>query len=185
VLNIVNSGAEALLIALDPGSLSTALNGLRASGFKGPICSDGGSAGVGGLTNIGAASPEASNGFVATLQTALPTSKDPFVLNWKKQFDAYDGKFKEAGPGFSLQGYAYVIALARLIERLNGDLSRENFHKVAESLKGNPIKLGAVPEISCGPLPGGHTCATGAGLATFDSATKTWTQTQEFRRPKQ
>ncbi|WP_258305043.1 hypothetical protein, partial [Escherichia coli] len=79
VLNIVKSGAEALMVSLDPGSLSTALNGLHDSGFKGPICSDGGSAGVGGLTNVGAANPEASNGFLATLQLSLPTSEDPTV----------------------------------------------------------------------------------------------------------
>jgi branched-chain amino acid transport system substrate-binding protein len=184
-LNIVNSGAEALLISLDPGSLSTALNGLRSSGFNGPICSDGGSAGVGGLTNVGAANPTASNGFLATLQTALPISEDPFVLNWRKQFDSYSGKFKDSAPGFSFQGYAYVMALARLIERLNGDLSRNNFHKVAESLVAKPISLGVIPEIACGPLPGGHTCAKGAGLARFDGTKRSWSQIQSFRSPKE
>lgn len=185
VLNIVKSGAEALMVSLDPGSLSTALNGLHDSGFMGPICSDGGSAGVGGLTNVGAANPEASNGFLATLQLSLPTSEDPTVQEWKTRFDNYSGQFKDGAPGFSLQGYSYTMALAQLIERLNGDYSRENFHAVTEALHQNPIKMSLMPEVACGPLPGGHTCAKGAGMAQFDSAAKTWNQIQDFRSPQE
>lgn len=183
IINLVNNGADSLLVALDAGSLSIALNLLHDQGFKGPICSDGLAAGVGGLSNVGAASPEASDGFVAALPTALPDAEDPAVDRWRESIASYQGQFKDAAPGFSLQGYSYMMALAEVIDRLDGDLSRDHFHAVAEGLESDPILLGSIPEIACGPLPEGHTCARGAGLAEFDSAAKTWVQLSGFEKP--
>ena len=183
VLNVINSGAQGLLIALDPASLGTALNLLRDGGYKGLICSDGGSAGVGSLSNIGAANADAATGFLATMQTALPESEDPTVTEWRKLRESYNGRFKGGAANYSLQSYLYTMAFAELIHRLDGNYTRENFHKVAEGLKSKPIKLTAMPEVECGPLPGGHTCSTGAGLAIFDGHTKKWAQTEDFKRP--
>jgi ABC-type branched-subunit amino acid transport system substrate-binding protein len=183
ILNVINSGAQGLLISLDSGSLGTALNLLHDGGYKGLICSDGGSAGVGSLSNVGAANPDAATGFLAAMQTALPESNDPAVKEWLKLRESYNGRFKGGAANYSLQSYLYTMAFAELIHRLEGDYTRENFHKVAEGLKNKPMKLSAMPEVECGPLPGGHTCSTGAGLAVFDGGTKKWTQIEDFKRP--
>ena len=67
---------------------------------------------------------------------------------------------------------------------MNGDLSWDNFHAVAESLQDDPILTGAMPPIACGPrAEGGHTCASGAGLSEYDYETGTWTQVREFQAP--
>ena len=186
VLNVIKSGAQGVIVGLDPATLPTTLNSLHESGFSGPICSDGGSAGVGSMGGVGASTPDAHNGFLSAMQTALPNSDAPAALTWKKAADAYTGEFKNnADPAFSLQGYAYTMAFGELIGRLKGNLSHDNFRKVAEDTRNNPIKNGIMPDVVCGPIPGGHTCAKSAGLAKLDAKTKTWTQIQPFQTPKE
>ena len=87
-------------------------------------------------------------------------------------------------PNFSEQTYLHSITFFEVIDRLEGDLSWDNFHAVAESLHSDPIVTGAMPPIACGPrAEGGHACASGAGLSEYDYETETWTQIREFQAP--
>ena len=104
--------------------------------------------------------------------------------------DAYDGPGKDGGRNFSLQTYSYTVAFIQLVDSLDGNYSYDNFHATAEALADNPIVLPSIPPASCGPLPGGHSCAAGAGLAQYNAADDpdgdgvgTWVQIRDFQAP--
>ena len=67
------------------------------------------------------------------------------------------------------------------MDRLEGDYSYDNFHAVAETLVDDPITVPSIPPVACGPLPGGHSCASGAGVAVYDAETESWTQVRPFQ----
>ncbi len=184
VLAVIDSGAEAVLTALDNAQNGLVLDQFHEAGFDALVCSDAGSSGAGGLNTVGLANPEAADGYLGALQVALPDGDAPFVQTWRELWDAYDGPGKDGGaPNFSLQTYSIATAFFELVDRLDGDYSYENFHATAESLAADPILVPSIPPVACGPLPGGHSCASGAGVAQYDAATESWTQVRAFQAP--
>lgn len=185
VLAVIDSGAGGVLTALDNAQNGLILDQFHEAGFEALVCSDAGSAGSGGLNTVGLANPEAADGYLGALQVALPDSDDPFVTAWSALWDAYDGPGKEGGAAnFSLQTYSISRAFFELWDQLQGDYSYDNFHAVAETLVDSPIQVPSIPPIACGPLPGGHSCAAGAGVAQYDAASETWTQVRDFQAPQ-
>ena len=182
VLAVIDSGAGGVLTALDNAQNGLVLDQFNEAGFDALVCSDAGSAGTGGANTVSLANPEAADGYIGAMQVAAPDSTDAFVVSWAALWDAYDGPGKEGGaPNFSLQAYSITRAFFELWDRLDGDYSYDNFHATAELLVDDPIMIPSIPPVACGPLPGGHSCASGAGIATYDAATETWTQVRSFQ----
>ena len=184
VLAVIDSGAEAVLTALDNAQTALVFEQFHDAGFDALVCSDAGSSGVGTQDTVALAIPEATDGFLSALQVALPDGDHEFVQHWRDLWDAYDGPGNEGGaPRFSLQSYSITAAFFKLFDRLDGDYSYRNFHATAEALTGDPILVPSISPVACGALPGGHSCGSGAGIAQYDAASKTWTQVRSFQRP--
>ncbi len=184
VLSVIDSGADAVLTALDGTQNGLVLDQFHEAGFDPLVCSDQGSAGAGGQTTVGLAVPEAADGYLGGLQGALPDSDMEFVQHWLAMWEAYDGPGAGSlAPNFSLQTYSITRAFFELWDRLDGDYSYEHFHATAEAMADDPILIPAMPVLACGPLPGGHGCASGAGIAEYDAETMSWTQVREFLPP--
>ena len=184
VLAVIDSGAEAVLTALDNAQNGLVLDQFHEAGFDALVCSDAGSSGAGGQNTVGLANPEAADGYLGALQVALPDGDHEFVQHWRGLWDAYDGPGKDGGaPNFSLQTYSIITAFFELFDRLDGNYSYENFHATAEALTNDPILVASIPPVACGTLPGGHSCASGAGVAQYDAATESWSQVRGFQQP--
>ena len=184
VLAVIDSGADAVLTALDGTQNGLVLDQFHEAGFDPWVCSDQGSAGTGGQTTVGLANPEAADGYFGALQTALPDADNEFVQHWAAMWEAYDGPGAGSlAPNFSLQTYSLSVAFYELFDRLDGDYSYENFHATAEMLINDPIIVPSIAPVACGPLPGGHSCVFGAGIAEYDADTQTWTQVRGFLSP--
>ena len=180
VLAVIDSGADAVLTALDNAQNGLVLDGFHEAGFNPMVCSDAGSSGAGGGNTVSLATPEAADGYLGALQVALPDTDSDFVNAWRDLWAAYEGPGKDGAANFSLQTYSIAQAFFQLIDRLDGNYSYENFHAVAETLVDDPILVPSIPPIACAPLPGGHQCAAGAGVSSYDSSTETWTQVKPF-----
>ena len=122
---------------------------------------------------------EAAEGFLGGMQADTVSTNNPAVEHWR-ELAKKSGK-PQAESGFSLQTYSFVQAFAELVKRMGDDVSYANFQKTAEGLKSDPIKLGSIPDIECGPLPDGHTCARQAGIAKYTGGK--WVVEQEFMAP--
>jgi len=168
-----------VLLAEDNTSVALILKAVRAQGFTGPVFADQGGAGTGGTSTVGPAGA-AAEGFLAGMQADTVSTDNPDVEHWRGLAKA-SGK-PQAESGFSLQTYSFVKAFAELVKRMGPDMSYANFTKTAEGLKSNPIKLGSIPDIECGPLPDGHTCAVQAGIAKFTGGK--WAVEQPFTAPQ-
>jgi len=178
VNNVVAADPDALLIASDNTQVALILQQLRGQGITIPVFADQGGAGTGGPSAVGPAG-DAAEGFIGGVQADVVSTDNPDVEHWRGLAQQYDGE--EGESGFSLQTYSYLKAFAELLERMGDDLSYENFHAVAEGLVDDPISVGSVPDIECGPLPDGHTCVRQAGLAVYTNGA--WETLQEFQAP--
>ena len=185
VLNVIASGAEGIVAGVDNIQNALILQILAENNSDALLCSDQGAAGSGGQNAVGPAE-EAADGFLGALQVALPDTDSPLMSQWRALRNAYCDSISDEcqAPNFSEQTYLHSITFFEVIDRLEGDLSWDNFHAVAENLHSDPIVTGAMPPIACGPrADGGHACASGAGLSEYDYETETWTQIREFQAP--
>ncbi|MXZ29526.1 MAG: ABC transporter substrate-binding protein [Acidimicrobiia bacterium] len=185
VLNVIASGAEGIVAGVDNIQNALILQILAENNSPALLCSDQGAAGSGGQNAVGPAE-EAADGFLGALQVALPDTDSPLMSQWRALRNAYCDSISDEcqAPNFSEQTYLHSITFFEVIDRLDGDLSWDNFHAVAESLRDDPIETGAMPPIGCGPrAEGGHACASGAGLSEYDYETESWTQIREFQAP--
>jgi branched-chain amino acid transport system substrate-binding protein len=179
VNNVAAAKPDAVLVGVDNTSAALILKQLRAQGFTGPVFADQGGAGTGGPSTVTPAGA-AAEGFLGGMQADTVSTNNPYVEHWRTLAKA--SGLPQAESGFSLQTYSFVKAFAELVKRMGPDMSYANFTKTAEGLKSNPIKLGSIPAIECGPLPDGHTCAVQAGIAKFTGGK--WTVEQPFTAPQ-
>ncbi len=179
VNNVLAAKPDAVLLAEDNTSVALILKQLRAAGMNGPVFADQGGAGTGGPSAVGPAGA-AAEGFLGGMQADTVSTDNPAVEHWRTLAKQYQGP--QGQSGFSLQTYSYVMAFAALVKRMGDDLSYANFTKTAEGLAEDPIKLGMIPDIQCGPLPDGHTCAIQAGIAKYTGGK--WTVEQKFMAPQ-
>lgn len=186
VLNMRDAGAEAIMLSTDNVQAALIMQETQALGYDVFLCADNGGGGTGGPNTVSSAGA-AADGFVGGLQVALPTSTDnDAVTAWRELAEAYTGEGEaQKTSNFSLQTYYYTRALIDIIDRLDGDLAYERFHEVAESLVDEPLDLGALPALACGPLPDGHGCASGAALAEYSVDDESWTIVRDFAEPNQ
>lgn len=182
VLNLRDAGAEAIMLATDNTQASLVMQQTDQLGYDVLLCADNGGGGTGGPNSVGPAGA-AAEGFLGALQQELPTSEDnEAVAAWRTLAEAYTGQGSgQKLSNFSLQTYYYTRALFELLDRLEGDLAYENFHAEAEALADDPLDLGALPALACGPMPDGHSCANGAALAQYDVAAQAWSVVRDFQ----
>ncbi len=178
VNNAVAANPDCLIIASDNTQVALILQQLRGQGITIPVFADQGGAGTGGPSAVGPAG-DAAEGFIGGVQADVVSTDNPDVEHWRELAKQYAGEQGESG--FSLQTYSYLKAFAELLTRMGDDLSYDNFNATAESLVDDPISVGSVPDIECGPLPGGHTCVRQAGLAVFTGGA--WQTLQPFQPP--
>ena len=186
VLNVIASGAEGIVVGGDGIQTALILQLLKENNSNARLCTDQGAGGTGGQSTVGPAD-NAADGFLGALQVALSDTDSPLMSQWRALRNAYCDSISDEcqAPNFSEQTYLHSITFFEVVDRLEGDLSWDNFHATAESLWANPIETGAMPPIGCGPqAEGGHACASGAGIAEYDLETGTWTQIREFQSPK-
>lgn len=180
VNKVVAAKPDALLIASDNTQVALILQQLRGQGVTIPVFADQGGAGTGGPSAVGPAGA-AAEGFIGGVQADVVSTDNPDVEHWRELAKKYTGEQGESG--FSLQTYSYLKALAQLLTRMGDDLSYTNFNSTAEGLVDDPISIGSVPDIECGPLPDGHTCVRQAGLAIFTGGA--WQTLQGFQAPQE
>ena len=148
VLAVIDSGAEGVLTATDNAQNGLIMDQFFEAGFDPLMCSDAGSSGAGGQNTVGLANPDAADGYLGTLQVALPDTDSPFVNNWRDLWDAYDGPGKEGGaPNFSLQSYSITVAFFEAWDRLilEKAFPTLNFRQISKAIL-------ALPRFSAGNL---------------------------------
>ena len=186
VLNVIASGAEGIVVGGDGIQTALILQLLKENNSNARLCTDQGAAGTGGQSTVGPAD-NAADRFLGALQVSLSDTDTPLMSQWRALRNAYCDSISDEcqAPNFSEQTYLHSITFFEVLNRLDGDLSWDNFHATAENLWVNPIETGAMPPIGCGPqADGGHACASGAGIAEYDLETGTWTQIRPFAAPK-
>lgn len=184
VLNLRDAGAEAIMLSTDNTQASLVMQQADQLGYDVFLCADNGGGGTGGQNTVGPAGA-AATGFLGALQQQLPTSEDnEAVQAWRTLAEQYTGQGEgQKLSNFSLQTYYYTRAFFEILDRLEGDLAYDSFHAEAETLVDEPLDLGALPALACGPLPEGHSCANGAALAEYDAGTQAWTVVRDFQPP--
>lgn len=182
VLNLRDAGAEAIMLATDNTQASLVMQQVEQLGLDVRLCADNGGGGTGGPNSVGPAGA-AADGFLGALQQQLPSEEsNEAVASWRALAEEYSGQGSgQALSNFSLQTYYYTRGLFEILDRLEGELAYENFHAEAEGLADDPLDLGALPALACGPLPDGHSCADGAALAEYDATAEEWTVVRDFQ----
>jgi len=178
VLRIRDAGAECIIMATDNVQVALVLKKIQELGLNIKVASDNGAGGTGGTNMVGLAGT-AANGFVGGLQVNLPTDLSATgVKQWRTVADK--SSLPQATNNFSLQTYTYTKAFFKAIARLGDDL---NWNRLFAELETTRVKtLGASPDITCGPLPTGRSCAKGAALAQYNNGT--WTIVAPFGAPE-
>lgn len=124
------------------------------------------------------APPGAAEGILAAASQGLDNFDDELTAQWHAMTDGTHRTY------LGLEAYSYAIALFALWERLDGDLSYDNFHETAENLTQDPIRLPTLPTLTCGPPPAGHSCASTAAIVRYtDNAATEWEVIRGFDAP--
>lgn len=180
VLRIRDAGAECAVMATDNVQVALVLKKIQELGLKIKVASDNGAGGTGGTNMVGLAG-EAADGFVGGLQVNLPTDLSQVgVKAWRTVADK--SSLPQATNNFSLQTYTYTKSFFKAVERLGEDL---NWNRLFQLLETTAVKnQGAAPDFTCGALPTGRSCAKGAALAQYSTATKEWTIVSPFGAPQ-
>jgi hypothetical protein len=166
-----------VLLAEDNTSVALILKALRAQGFTGPVFADQGGAGTGGTSTVGPAGA-AAEGFLAGMQADTVSTNNPDVEHWRSLAKASGKPEPRAASrcrptASSGRSPNWSSAWARHVLR--------ELHQDRRGLKSNPIKLGSIPDIECGPLPDGHTCAVQAASRSSQAASGPWSSPSRGR----
>jgi branched-chain amino acid transport system substrate-binding protein len=175
VLNCKNANPDVIIVGSDNSQMTLILQQVKKLGMNVVVAGDQGPTAAGG-TQVTKPAGDAAEGLVGTLQTQLPNADVPAVAAWKKLAVQHGGDL--ATSAFSLQAYAYNKVLFHVLKGLGSDFSYSNFYRVAEALKN--FDIGLIPPITCGPLPDGHTCGSGAAIAQVHQGA--WVPVQGFTK---
>lgn len=181
VNKVVQAKADSLVLTTDNTQAALIIKKLKELGASPMVVAESGAGGAGGSNTVGQAGSDA-NGFYAMMAQDLPGSDvTRGVITWRKLAKA--SGLPQADNNFSLQTYGYAKIFFDVLSKVaaTGDFSYPNFIKVAESVK---VDLDFMPPIACGPLPDGHSCGNGAGIAQYNADANRWDQVRDFKAPK-
>ena len=181
VNKVVQAKADAVLLATDNTQAALIVKKLKELGASPMVIAESGAGGAGGTNTVGQAGADA-NGFYAMMAQDLPNSDvTRGVIRWRQLAKA--SGLPQAENNFSLQTYGYARIFFEVLGKVaaTDDFSYGNFQKVAETVK---VDLDFMPPIACGPLPDGHGCGNGAGIAQYNLDASRWDQVRDFKAPK-
>jgi ABC-type branched-subunit amino acid transport system substrate-binding protein len=176
---IVQARADGVMFVTDNTQAALTAKRLRELGSTALLVAENGAGGPGGTNTVGQAG-DGADGFHATMAQDLPaTEVTRGVIAWRAL--ATKSGYPQAQNNFSLQTYGYTKVFLEVLKKVAAtkDYSWANFSKVAESTR---VDLDFLPPIICGPLPDGHACARGAGVAQYKNGR--WDQIRDFKTPK-
>lgn len=179
VNKIVAAKADGVYLTTDNTQAALILKRLRDLGSAMIVVGENGAAGPGSQNTVGQAGA-AADGFYATMQQDLPGSEvTPGVIKWRVL--AKKSGYPGAESNFSLQTYGFTKIFLEVMAKTSAtkDLSYANFQRIAETTR---VDLDFLPPVICGPLPDGHACAKGAGVAQYKNGR--WDQVRDFKSPK-
>ena len=176
---IVQAKADGVMLVTDNTQAALVAKRLRELGSAAQIVAENGAGGPGGTNTVGQAG-DGAEGFYATMAQDLPgTDVTRGVIAWRDLAKA--APYPQSQNNFSLQTYGYTKVFIEVLKKVAAtkDFSWPNFSKIAESTR---IDLDFLPPVICGPLPDGHACARGAGVAQYSRGR--WDQVRDFKTPK-
>lgn len=179
VNKIVAAKADGVYLTTDNTQAALIVKRLRDLGSGMMVVAENGAGGPGSQNTVGQAG-SAADGFYATMQQDLPGSEvTPGVIKWRTL--AKKSGYPGAETNFALQTYGFTKIFFEVLKKVAAtkDFSYANFQKVAETTR---VDLDFLPPVICGPLPDGHSCARGAGVAQYKGGR--WDQVRDFKTPK-
>ncbi len=179
VLIIRDAEPDAVISGADNTQTALLLDQAYDLGWDPIIIGNSSTAGPGAEGTVGAAAPEAADGFYGSAILAFTTSDAPEVQAYRAAMDAA-GHSDVADNAFGLQAYAHSIVFYDVLESLGDDLCWDALHAALESLQ--DYETGLVAPVSFGPLPGGHSGTTGARIAQYNNGE--WEFVTEFIQPQ-
>lgn len=179
VLNIRDADPDAVISGADNIQTALLLDQAYDLDWKPIIVGNSSTAGPGAVGTVGAAAPEAAEGFYGSAILAFTTEDTPAVQAYRDAMEA-SGHGDQVDNTFALQGYAHSIIFYAALESMGDDLCWDNLHATLESLSG--YETGLVAPVTFGPLPGGHTGTTGARMAQYTGGE--WVFVTDFLEPQ-
>lgn len=179
VNKIISARADGVYLTTDNTQAALIVKRVRDLGNEMMVVAENGAGGPGSANTVGQAG-SAAEGFFSTMQQDLPTSEiTRGVIQWRAL--ARKSGYPGAETNFALQTYGFTKIFLEVLKKVaaTGDFSYPNFQKVAESTR---VDLDFLPPVICGPLPDGHACARGAGVAQYKNGR--WDQVRDFKTPK-
>ena len=179
VLKIRDADPGAVLSGADNVQTALLLDQAYDLGWEPIIVGNSSTAGPGAVGTVGAADPDAAEGFYGSAILAFTTEDTPEVQAYRAAMEAA-GHADLADNAFGLQGYAHSIILYSAIESMGDDLCWDALHQTLESLSG--FETGLVAPVTFGPVPGGHSGTTGARMAQYTGGE--WVFVTDFLQPQ-
>lgn len=179
VLKIRDADPGAVISGADNVQTALLLDQAHDLGWEPILVGNSSTAGPGAVGTVGAADPDAAEGFYGSAILAFTTEDTPEVQAYRAAMEAA-GHGELADNAFGLQGYAHSVVLYSAIESMGDDLCWDFLHQTLESLSG--FETGLVAPVSFGPVPGGHSGTTGARMAQFTGGE--WVFVTEFLEPQ-
>jgi branched-chain amino acid transport system substrate-binding protein len=176
---IIQARADGVMFVTDNTQAALLSKRLRELGSSATLVAENGAGGAGGSNTVGQAG-DGAEGFHAVMAQDLPgTEVTRGVIAWRAI--AQKSGYPQATNNFSLQTYGYTKVFIEVLKKVAAtkDYSWANFTKIAETTR---VDLDFLPPIICGPLPDGHACARGAGIAQYKNGR--WDQVRDFKTPK-
>jgi branched-chain amino acid transport system substrate-binding protein len=179
VLIIRDANPDAVISGADNVQTALLLDQTHELGWEPIIVGNSSTGGPGAVGTVGAADPEAADGFYASAILAFTNEDTPEVQAYRDAMDAA-GHGDVADNSFALQSYAHSIIFYDALESMGDELCWDALQQTLESLHG--YETGLVAPVTFGPLPGGHTGTTGARMAEYSGGE--WTFITDFLEPQ-
>lgn len=164
VLKIRDADPGAVISGADNIQTALLLDQAYDLGWDPIIIGNSSTAGPGAVGTVGAAAPEAAEGFYGSAILSFTNEQSDEVLAYRDAMEAA-GHGDLADNSFGLQGYAHSVIFYAALESMGDDLCWDNLHATLESMEN--FETGLVAPVTFGPLPGGHSGTSGARIAQY------------------
>ncbi len=164
VLNVREARPDAIILGTDNTQSTLIMQEVAGMPDWDPMIIGSSSTVTTGSPNTVGPAGAAAEGIYGTLIFDLPSSDAPEVAAWRQA--AQQTAPESLDNGFALQAYGSAQVFFEILRRMGDDLTWENFHRTAESLRN--YESGIYPPITFGDAAGGgHTGTDGAKVAQW------------------
>lgn len=179
VLIIRDAEPDAVISGADNIQTALLLDQAHELGWEPIIVGNSSSGGPGAVGTVGAANPEAADGFYSSAILAFTNEDTPEVQAYRAAMEA-SGNSDVVDNTFGLQAYAHSVILYDALETMGDNLCWDALHATLESL--TEFETGLVAPVTFGPLPGGHSGTSGARMAQYNDGA--WEFITDFLEPQ-